>query len=78
VNFGICGLGIGIYASQAGSGWGIQDFMPAGIEVIGSGNSGLGTYGQRASGISVFETNASNISDISRKQISQMLPPLSG
>ena len=54
INNGTGGLGIGVYGSQAGSGWGVYGTTPSGIGVHGSSTSGYGVYGIGSSGTGVF------------------------
>ncbi len=54
INNGTGGLGIGVWGSQAGSGWGVYGQTPAGIGVYGLSTSGFGVYGQSTSGASVY------------------------
>ena len=44
MNAGTGGLGIGVYGSQAGSGWGVYGTSPSGIGVYGSSSSGYAGY----------------------------------
>ncbi|MBL7703331.1 MAG: hypothetical protein JNM14_13860 [Ferruginibacter sp.] len=50
VNNGTGGLGIGVWGSQAGSGWGVYGTAPNGIGVNGTSTSGTGVFGTSASG----------------------------
>lgn len=53
-NNGTSGLGIGVYGSQAGSGWGVHCTTPNGIGVYGnSSTAGFGVYGLSNSGVGV-------------------------
>ncbi|MGG9961127.1 beta strand repeat-containing protein [Ferruginibacter sp. SUN106] len=61
VNNGTGGLGIGVYGSQAGSGWGVYGTTPSGIGVNGSGGSGIGVFGSATSGIGVNGTSSTGI-----------------
>lgn len=65
INNGTAGLGIGVYGSQAGSGWGVYGFTPAGIGVNGASTTGTGVFGSSSTGnAGIFSiTNASNNSD---------------
>ncbi|GAB2822267.1 beta strand repeat-containing protein [Ferruginibacter profundus] len=61
VNNGTGGLGIGVYGSQAGSGWGVYGTTPSGIGVNGSGGTGIGVSGAASSGIGVNGTSSTGI-----------------
>ncbi|MFN8251813.1 MAG: hypothetical protein U0V75_08010 [Ferruginibacter sp.] len=63
-NNGTGGLGIGVYGSQAGSGWGVYGITPSGIGVNGSGGTGIGVYGSASTGTGVFGTSTSGSSGI--------------
>jgi hypothetical protein len=54
INSGTGGLGIGVYGSQAGAGWGVYGTTPSGIGVYGNGTSGFGLYGLSSSGVGVY------------------------
>jgi hypothetical protein len=57
-NDGTAGLGIGVYGSQAGSGWGVYGTTPSGIGVNGLSGSGIGVQGSAgANGIGVLAQN---------------------
>lgn len=62
INNGTGGLGIGVWGSQNGSGWGVYGHTPTGIGVYGanSGATGFGVYGSANSGVGVFGTSNSN------------------
>ena len=64
VNNGTGGLGIGVWGSQAGSGWGVFGQTPAGIGVYGSTTSGFGVYGGATSGVGVYGTSSTNTSGL--------------
>jgi hypothetical protein len=49
-NNGAGGLGIGVWGSQNGSGWGVYGYAPSGIGVYGNSSSGTGVYASSASG----------------------------
>jgi hypothetical protein len=51
VNNGTGGLGIGVYGSQAGAGWGVYGTTPSGVGVNGSSASGIAVNGSSTSGI---------------------------
>ena len=66
-NKGNAGLGIGLWGSQAGSGWGVYGTTPDGNSIYGYATaSGTGVLGQSVSGVAgIFSsTNASNTSDV--------------
>ena len=54
INNGTSGLGIGVYGSQAGSGWGVYGTTPSGIGVHGQSATGFGVYGLSTSGVGVY------------------------
>ncbi len=60
VNNGNLGLGIGVWGSQAGSGWGVYGTAPNGIGVNGVSTTGTGVSGSSTSGVGVSGTSASN------------------
>ncbi|HEX5636449.1 MAG TPA: hypothetical protein VFY78_05135, partial [Gammaproteobacteria bacterium] len=53
-NLSTTGLGIGVYGSQSGSGWGVYGVTPNGIGVNGSGGNGIGVNGTATNGTGVF------------------------
>ena len=57
-NLSTTGLGIGVYASQNGSGWGVYGTTPSGVGVYGQSNSYYGVYGtsNTQSGVFGFST----------------------
>jgi hypothetical protein len=57
-NLGTNGNGIGVWGSQAGSGWGVYGSAPAGIGVYGESPSGTGVQGASSSAVGVFGTHA--------------------
>ncbi|MBL0130214.1 MAG: hypothetical protein IPP43_03030 [Chitinophagaceae bacterium] len=59
INNGTAGLGIGVYGSQNGSGWGVYGTTPSGIGVNGGSTSGIGVNGLSTSGIGVLGTSTS-------------------
>lgn len=62
INNGTGGLGIGVYGSQAGSGWGIYGTTPDGWGVYGNSTAtGTGVYGNSLSGTGVLGTSNSGI-----------------
>lgn len=60
INNGTGGLGIGVYGSQSGSGWGVYGNTPSGIGVYGQSTSGYGIYGQSTTGVSIYGIQPSN------------------
>jgi hypothetical protein len=59
INNGVGGLGIGVYGSQNGSGWGVYGTTPGGIGVNGVTNTGVGINGSSTSGTAgVFSTTS--------------------
>lgn len=69
INNGTGGLGVGVYGSQAGSGWGVYGVTPSGLGVYGnSTNSGYGVYGNSNKGIGV---SANSVSGIALTAVSQ-------
>jgi len=62
VNLGTGGLGIGIYGSQAGSGWGVYGVTPNGLGVYGNSTAnGYGVYANSSSGIGLNATSNNGI-----------------
>lgn len=59
INNGTGGLGIGVYGSQAGGGWGVYGTTPSGIGVNGTTTSGIGVYGNSTTGTGVWGQSAS-------------------
>jgi len=59
VNNGTAGLGIGVYGSQAGSGWGVYGVAPNGFGVNGNSTTSTGVNGSSTSGIGVAGTSTS-------------------
>jgi hypothetical protein len=51
INNGSEGLGIGVWGSQAGSGWGVYGTAAGGIGVLGNSSSGTGVEGSGATGV---------------------------
>lgn len=51
VNGGTGGLGIGVWGSHAGGGWGVYGQSASGIGVIGGGGTGTGVEGSGATGV---------------------------
>jgi hypothetical protein len=67
INNGTAGLGIGVYGSQAGSGWGVYGTTPNGFGVNGVSTTSTGVNGQSTSGIGVagLSTSAAGVSGTS-------------
>ncbi len=60
VNNGTGGLGIGVWGSQAGSGWGVYGVTPNGLGVYGnSTGAGYGVFGNSTGGNGVYGTTSS-------------------
>ena len=58
VNAGTGGLGIGVWGSQDGSGWGVYGVTPTGLGVYGnSSGAGTGVYANSNSGIGLIATS---------------------
>ncbi|WP_316846708.1 collagen-like protein [Pedobacter psychrodurus] len=58
INNGTGGLGIGIWGSQAGSGWGVYGVTPSGLGVYGnSSGTGFGVYANSNSGTGLNATS---------------------
>jgi hypothetical protein len=60
-NNGTGGLGIGVYGSQAGSGWGVYGTTPSGIGMYGYSGAGTGVQGGSSTGPAVSATSTSGI-----------------
>ena len=60
-NNGTGGLGIGVYGSQAGSGWGVYGTTPSGLGVYGNSTSGFGVYGLSTSGTGVYGNSSTGV-----------------
>lgn len=58
INNGTGGLGIGVYGSQAGSGWGVYGTTPSGIGVHGNSANGFGLYGLSSTGVGVYGSSS--------------------
>lgn len=59
INNGTGGLGIGVWGSQAGSGWGVHGTTPAGYGVYGtSSGGGVGVYANSTSGIGLSASSS--------------------
>ncbi len=62
INNGAGGLGIGVWGSQAGSGWGVYGVTPNGLGVYGNSSAnGYGVYGNSNSGTGVYGTSINGI-----------------
>ena len=58
INNGTGGLGIGVWGSQAGSGWGVYGVTPNGLGVYGNSSAGgYGVYGNSNTGTGVYGTS---------------------
>jgi hypothetical protein len=67
INNGTSGLGIGVWGSQNGGGWGVYGTAPSGIGGNFSSTSGTGAAGSSSSGtgVSGFSTSGSGVSGTS-------------
>ncbi len=62
INSGTGGLGIGVWGSQAGSGWGVYGVTPAGLGVYGnSSGSGYGVYANSNTGTGLNATSTNGV-----------------
>lgn len=62
INNGTGGLGVGVYGSQAGSGWGVYGTTPNGLGVYGnSSGNGYGVYANSNTGTGLNATSNSGI-----------------
>lgn len=62
INNGTGGLGIGIWGSQAGSGWGVYGVTPSGLGVYGnSSGAGTGVYANSNTGTGLTATSTNGI-----------------
>lgn len=78
INNGTGGLGIGVWGSQAGSGWGVYGVTPSGIGVYGNSSaSGYGVYANSTSGTGLQATSnngiAANISIMNNANANNVL-----
>lgn len=64
INNGTGGLGIGVWGSQNGSGWGVYGTAPSGIGVLGSSTSGVGGRFTTTSGQALYSTGAVRLEGI--------------
>lgn len=63
INNGTGGLGVGVWGSQAGSGWGVYGVTPNGIGVYGnSSTAGYGVYANSNTGTGLNATSTNGIS----------------
>lgn len=60
-NNGTGALGIGVWGSQGGSGWGIYGTAASGIGVLGDGGSGTGVRGDGTTGVSGTGTSPTGV-----------------
>jgi hypothetical protein len=58
-NKGTGSLGIGVWGSHAGGGWGVYGNTVSGMGVLGSSSSGIGVYGSSNSGTGVYAQSSS-------------------
>lgn len=62
VNNGTGGLGVGVYGSQAGSGWGVYGVTPNGLGVYGNASAnGIGVYANSNTGTGLQATSNNGI-----------------
>lgn len=61
INNGTGGLGIGVWGTQAGSGWGVYGATAGGVGVNGNGGTGIGVLGSASSGIGVVGSSSTGI-----------------
>lgn len=62
INNGLGGLGIGVWGSQAGSGWGVYGVTPNGLGVYGNSNgAGTGVYANSNTGTGLTATSNNGI-----------------
>jgi len=62
INNGTGGLGVGVYGSQDGSGWGVYGVTPSGIGAYGnSTGAGYGVYGNSNTGTGLNATSTNGI-----------------
>jgi hypothetical protein len=61
INNGTGGLGIGVWGSQAGAGWGVYGVTPNGLGVYGNSTAtGYGVFGNSTAGYGVYGTTSSS------------------
>lgn len=62
INNGTGGLGIGVYGSQGGSGWGVYGTTPTGLGIYGNATgAGTGVYANSNSGTGLTSTSTNGI-----------------
>ena len=62
INNGTGGLGVGVYGSQAGSGWGVYGVTPNGLGVYGNASAnGIGVYANSNTGTGLTATSNTGI-----------------
>jgi len=62
INNGTGGLGVGVWGSQAGSGWGVYGVTPSGLGVYGnSSGAGTGVYANSNTGTGLTATSTNGI-----------------
>lgn len=62
INNGTGGLGIGVYGSQNGSGWGVYGVTPAGLGVYGNSSAnGIGVFANSNTGTGLYATSNNGI-----------------
>ncbi|SDQ40617.1 hypothetical protein SAMN05421664_1483 [Chryseobacterium soldanellicola] len=62
INNGTGGLGVGVWGSQAGSGWGVYGVTPSGLGVYGNSSAGgYGVYANSNTGTGLNATSTSGI-----------------
>lgn len=62
INNGTGGLGVGVYGSQAGSGWGVYGVTPNGLGVYGNASAnGIGVYANSNTGTGLTATSNNGI-----------------
>ncbi len=59
INNGTGGLGIGVWGSHAGSGWGVYGTAPSGIGIYGTTTAGTGVSGYSSSGTGTYGSSSS-------------------
>ncbi len=62
LNSGTGGLGVGVWGSQGGSGWGVYGVTPSGLGVYGnSTGSGYGVFANSTSGTGLYATSTDGV-----------------
>lgn len=74
INNGTGGLGIGVYGSQAGAGWGVYGTAPSGIGVYAVSNSGIGMAATSTTGSAAQFTNSNNANTTNTLQVTSNGP----